>query len=151
MGDKGSGQRRDRDAAAGSVRSTINVTPLVDVVLVLLIIFMVIAPQMANGPDVPVPRTERPQDAPDGENRIVVALQADGSIWIDDEPTEREDFPDAMRALAEENPGGKVLLQGDARIVFGEVKRAMLAAEGAGFRSVGLITERRSNEIDGTH
>lgn len=139
-------KKRKQEPASSEVRSAINVTPLVDVVLVLLIIFMVIAPQMAAGPDVPVPQTDRPQDAPDGEERIIVALQQDGSIWIDDEETSREAFPEAMQKLAQNNPNGKVLLQGAASLSFGEVKRAMVATEGAGFKSVGLITEQLSHE-----
>jgi len=124
------------------LKSGINVTPLVDVVLVLLIIFMVMAPHMQHGPDVELPETERPQDQAGDGPRIFVTVEQGGALWIESDPVTPERFADGLRAAAGDEPDPKVVIQGDARLTFGEVKRAMLAVEEAGFHDVGLIAER---------
>ena len=127
----------------GKVQSAINVTPLVDVVLVLLIIFMVVVPQLQAGPAVDLPATERPPARTDDEWRIVVALERGGLIWVDDAAVSPEAFVDEMLRVAERCSGCRVVIKGDARLSFGEVRRTMFAVESAGFADVGLITERR--------
>jgi biopolymer transport protein TolR len=124
------------------VRSGINVTPLVDVVLVLLIIFMVIAPQLHSDASVDLPKTDRPPDKPDDGRQIVVIIEPGGSMWIDGEPTTFEEFPERLSEAAAGREDWKVLIKGDARLTFGEVQRAMFAIEAAGFADVGLIAER---------
>ena len=128
----------------GKVQSGINVTPLVDVVLVLLIIFMVIAPQLHAGANVQLPTTDQPQKKQDDGRQILVALEQDGTIWLDSDRVAAEDFLATIRAIAKQRADWQVLIKGDARLTFGEVRRAMLAVEAAGFKHVGLITERRS-------
>lgn len=125
------------------VRSAINVTPLVDVVLVLLIIFMVMAPQLASGPPVRLPETDQPDGAGDDTRQIRVTLEQDGAVWIDDTRLTAEQFPERIAAAARERGDFKVVLHGDARLTYGEVKRAMLIIEGAGFDDVGLVAKRR--------
>ena len=127
------------------VQSGINVTPLVDVVLVLLIIFMVIAPQLQVETAVDLPRTEQPPDHPDDGTKIVVTLTAQGEVWIDDEPVAAESFAERMLETAQRRSERKVVIKGDARLTFGDVQRAMFAVERAGFEDVGLITERRDD------
>jgi len=121
------------------LRCAINVTPLVDVVLVLLIIFMVIAPQLKSGPEVKLPTTDQPPKKPDDLEQVVVAIDHGGAIWIGNEPVAPERFPERIRDFAD----GKVVIKGDARLTFGEVRQAMLAVEAAGVSGVGLIAERR--------
>jgi biopolymer transport protein ExbD/biopolymer transport protein TolR len=131
------------------VRSAINVTPLVDVVLVLLIIFMVVAPVLQQGPDVEPPATERPPvDAADGR-RILVALDRQGTTWVDNHPVDAALFAERMREMSREHAGGEVLLQGDAALSFGAVKRTMLAVEASGFQGVRLIAERQDPAAPG--
>ena len=125
------------------VQSAINVTPLVDVVLILLIIFMVIAPQLHAGPDVQLPTTDQPQKKQDDGRQILVAIQWDGTIWLDSDHVTAEQFLPRIREAATERPDWRVVIKGDARLKFGEVRRAMLAVEAAGFKDVGLIAERR--------
>jgi biopolymer transport protein ExbD len=125
------------------VRSAINVTPLVDVVLVLLIIFMVMAPQLASGPAVQLPETEQPEEAADDTRQIRVTLEQDGVVWIDDARLTAEQFPERIAAVARERGDFKVVLHGDSRLTYGEVKRAMMIIEGAGFDDVGLVAKRR--------
>ena len=135
----------------GRVQSAINVTPLVDVVLVLLIIFMVVAPHMRKGPgpDVDLPSTEKPRDQAATTARILVTLDERGSLWIDDKPVASDRLGEGLRVAAGEQPDAKVVIRGDARLPFGEVRRTMLAIEEAGFHGVGLIAERSDSEAQG--
>jgi biopolymer transport protein TolR len=127
----------------GKLQSAINVTPLVDVVLVLLIIFMVIAPQLQAGPDVLLPTTDQPPEKPENGQQIMVAINSSGEIWIDDRRVTPEQFPMSMREAAKDHADWQVVIKGDARLTFGDVQHAMILVEQAGFKNVGLIAERR--------
>ena len=129
----------------GKVQSAINVTPLVDVVLVLLIIFMVVTPQMNSGPALDLPATDQPPKREDGGRQILVAIERSGAIWIDNEQVAADRFHESLREAAEERADWKVVIKGDSRLTFGQVKQAMLAADAAGFKDVGLIAERRDD------
>jgi biopolymer transport protein ExbD len=124
------------------MQAAINITPLVDVVLVLLIIFMVMAPEMKKGPDVEVPNTAKPTQQGDERGRILVSIDGAGSLWIDDQQVAAEQFGEALRAAVGDTPDPRVVIRGDARLNFHEVRQAMLAIEDAGFRGVGLIAKR---------
>ena len=128
---------------ARKMQSAINVTPLVDVVLVLLIIFMVMAPHMRQGPgpEIDLPATAKPHEQASGV-RIVVTIDEHGALWIDDKPFTVERFGDGLRAAAGGHSDAKVVVQGDATLPFGEVRHTMLGIEQAGFEGVGLIAER---------
>ena len=124
------------------MQSSINVTPLVDVVLVLLIIFMVMAPQMRKGPDVRLPKTEKPSQQGDERGRVLVSIDEAGGMWINDRQVKAEQFGDALRAAVGTEQDPKVVIRGDARLNFRQVREAMIAVEEAGFRGVGLIAKR---------
>ena len=124
------------------MHAAINITPLVDVVLVLLIIFMVMAPQLRKGPEVDLPDTAKPREQGDERNRILVTIADAGGLWIDDLPVAPEQLGEGVRAAVGSEPDPKVVIRGDARLRFGEVRQAMLAIEQAGFQGVGLIAER---------
>jgi biopolymer transport protein ExbD len=120
------------------MKAVINITPLVDVVLVLLIIFMVMAPQMMRkGPDLDLPNTAKPREQGDERGRILVSLDKAGGLWIDDQPVPASD------------PDPKVVLRGDAGLRFGDVRLAMLAIERAGFQGVGLIAKSAGSAAKG--
>ena len=119
----------------------INVTPLVDVVLVLLIIFMVMAPQMRKGPDVNLPHTSKPSSQGDERGRILVSIDDAGKLWIDDRQVAPENFGEALRAAVGSETDPKVVIRGDAKLNFREVRQAMAAIEQSGFRGVGLIAK----------
>ena len=123
--------------------SAINVTPLVDVVLVLLIIFMVMAPHMRQGPgpQIDLPQTAKPKEQA-SPARILVTIDEKGVLWIEDQKIERERFGDDLRKAAGKQEDPKVVVQADARLPFGEVRQTMLAIEQAGFPGVALIAER---------
>ncbi len=131
------------------LQAVINVTPLVDVVLVLLIIFMVMAPQLSKGPDVDLPDTAKPREQGDERSRILVTIDEAGGLWIDDQPVAADHFGEDLRAAAGDDPDPKVVIRGDARLRLGEVRRAMLAIEQAGFHGVGLIAKRADAKAQG--
>jgi biopolymer transport protein TolR len=80
------------------MQAAINITPLADVVLVLLIIFMVMAPQMRKGPDVNLPNTAKPNSQGDERGRILVSVDEAGGLWINDRPVAPEHFDETLRA-----------------------------------------------------
>jgi biopolymer transport protein ExbD len=123
------------------MQAAINITPLVDVVLVLLIIFMVMAPQMRKGPDVHLPNTAKPHSQGDERGRILVSIDDTGKLWIDDRQVAPEQFGDALRAAVGSETDPKVVIRGDAKLNFREVRLAMAAIEQSGFRGVGLIAK----------
>ena len=131
------------------MQAAINITPLVDVVLVLLIIFMVMAPQMRKGPDVHVPDTAKPSDQGDERGRILVSIDETGRLWIDDKPVAAEHFGDALRAAVGAETDPRVVIRGDAKLNFRQVREAMQAIEQTGFRGVGLIAKGRSTGVRG--
>jgi len=131
------------------MQAAINITPLVDVVLVLLIIFMVMMPQMQKGPDVNLPHTAKPTQQGDQNARILVSIDEAGRLWINDLPFEAEKFGDGLRAAVGARPEAKVVIRGDAKLNFREVRQAMLAVEQAGFRGVGLIAQRAAAGAQG--
>jgi biopolymer transport protein ExbD len=131
---------------AGKMQASINITPLVDVVLVLLIIFMVMAPQMRKGPDVKLPNTTKPNSQGDERGRILVSIDEAGGLWINDQSVAAEHFGEALNAAVGTETNPSVVIRGDAKLHFVQVREAMLAIEQAGFHGVGLIAKRAGAE-----
>jgi len=128
------------------MQAAINITPLVDVVLVLLIIFMVMAPQMRKGPDVTLPNTTKPNSQGDERGRILVSIDESGGLWINDRSVAPEHFGDALSAAVGVESDPRIVIRGDAKLNFRQVREAMIAVEQAGFRGVGLIAKRAGAE-----
>ena len=131
------------------LRAVINITPLVDVVLVLLIIFMVMAPQLRKGPDIDLPETAKPAEQGDERGQILVTIAESGGLWIDDQPVEAGRLGEDLRAAAGNEPDPKVVIRGDARLTIREVRMAMMAIDQAGFHGVGLIAKPAGSEKKG--
>src|SRR5258708_2247543 len=110
----------------GKMQATINITPLVDVVLVLLIIFMVMAPQMRKGPDVDLPNTTKPNPQGDERGRILVSIDEAGGLWINDQAVAAEHFDETLRAAVGAETDPKIVIRGDAKLNFREVREVML-------------------------
>jgi biopolymer transport protein ExbD/biopolymer transport protein TolR len=126
----------------GEVKSDINITPLVDVVLVLLIIFMVVTPMIASGVAVDLPRTENHSRKPDDGNDIIVSVTRDKEVYVGSSRINRvEDLPRAVSEERRKNPNKTVFLKGDSRSPYGYVRRAMQALQKAGIDDVVLGTE----------
>jgi biopolymer transport protein ExbD len=131
------------------MQSSINITPLVDVVLVLLIIFMVMAPSMMRkGPDVNLPDTKTPRDQGDERGRILVSIDQTGQLWVNEQEVAADGLGDALRAAVGNEPDPRVVIRGDARLHFREVRQAMLTIEEAGFHGVGLVAKRAGAKGD---
>jgi biopolymer transport protein ExbD len=109
---------------------------------VLLIIFMVMAPQMRKGPDVNLPNTSKPNDQGDERGRILVSIDDAGKLWINDRQVAAENFGEGLRAAVGNETEPKVVIKADARLNFRQVRDAMIAVEEAGFRGVGLIAKK---------
>lgn len=128
----------------GGVKSDINVTPLVDVVLVLLIIFMVVTPMLQKGKDVLLPITNNPnQEKSDDENEVLVSITTDKQLWLDTDPISEDGLLQEMTELFQRNPGKMILIKGDRRLTFGDVKDVMLLVNEAGFTNVSVLADKR--------
>jgi biopolymer transport protein ExbD len=124
------------------VKADINVTPLVDVVLVLLIIFMVVTPMIASGVTVDLPRTAHHSRKPDDGRDIIISVTHDDKLYVGTRPLARlEDLGAAIRAEQRKSPEKTVFLKGDVRARFGTIRRAMHALRVAGVSDVVMGTE----------
>lgn len=124
------------------IKSEINVTPLVDVVLVLLIIFMVITPMLQRGKDVQLPKAAKVDDEKKGAaDPIIVSVTPDKSIFIENDKYNDEQFQAELQKKLVATPGQRILLKGDQSLVFEDVRRVMNLARKAGAKSVALGVE----------
>ena len=123
-----------------AVRSEINVTPLVDVCLVLLIIFMVVTPLLYKQVEVQLPKTYGPGPVPPTERLIKVAILENGTIRVDGLPVPRAYLASTLTQMFQ--PDRPVVVEGDRRLSYGEVRGILELIQKAGFRQVGLVAER---------
>ena len=124
----------------GQFVSQINVTPLVDVMLVLLIIFMVTAPIIQQGVQVSVPKVAAAA-LPGKEEQFIVSITRDQSIYLNDTRMSLDDLTGKLRAIAVERPDREVFVRADEAVPYGVVIRAMAAIKAAGIDNVGMVTE----------
>jgi biopolymer transport protein ExbD len=132
--------------SAENVRSEINVTPLVDVVLVLLIIFMVITPMLSQGPKVELPDAQNPPKKPETEDQLVITVAQDGSLWLENRSLPLEELGASLQGEYRNQPGRMLVIKGDAQTSYGDVKRALMAVKDGGFPEAGLIVEKLVNK-----
>jgi len=123
------------------VKADINVTPLVDVCLVLLIIFMVVTPMLQKGVSVMLPVTKNPGKKPDSPDQMIISIKSDSTIYIEQDWVPKNQFQSQMKELHERNPAKEILIKGDARLRYKDVKKVMDVINEAGFENVGLIAE----------
>ena len=128
----------------------INVTPFVDVMLVLLIIFMVAAPMLTVGVPVELPRTSAGALPSEQEEPLAVTLTADGVIRLMDTEVAPADLLPQLRAIAAERQDTKVFLRADGSIPYERVVQIMGALNNGGFNNIGLVTEQGGPTFDGT-
>ncbi|MGV6839248.1 MAG: protein TolR [Planktomarina sp.] len=121
--------------------SEINVTPFVDVMLVLLIVFMVSAPLMTVGIPVELPKTQATALASESEEPLTVTVTADGKILIQTTEVAPEDFLTRMRGIGETRSSEKVFLRADGSIAYDRVVQIMGAMNAAGFADIGLVSD----------
>ena len=146
-GGKSSRRRRRRRAQP---MSEINVTPFVDVMLVLLIIFMVAAPLMTVGVPVELPKTAANALPTDQEEPLTVTITAEGVVMIQKTETERDDLVAKLRAIASERASTKVFLRADGAVAYEQVVQIMGALNAGGFDDIGLVTDIGGPSLDGS-
>lgn len=119
---------------SGEAFGDINVTPLVDVVLVLLIIFMVVTPMLSSGVDVTLPRAKTTTQAQDNGQHLVISIRDDGVIFVDTRAVPLDTLVDEVNAEFRKDPGRAILIKADSGLHYGEVRAVMdkLAEGGMG-------------------
>jgi len=140
----------DVGGAKGGVKSDINVTPLVDVMLVLLIIVILIAPMLQNRVQVEMPIANNSTDKPDTADQTVVHVDATGTLFVNGKPQPSQaDAVGRLQEIMETVTDKTVLLKGDRNATYGSIMSMMDALRKAGIETVGLITEKRPEEKQG--
>jgi biopolymer transport protein TolR len=132
------------DELGAAPLSEINVTPLVDVMLVLLIIFMVAAPLMTVGVPVQLPKTGAPKVS-QAKQPVVVTIDAQGQPFLDKEPLTSDTIVPRLKSLAAQDPSQVVLVRGDRGVPYGRIMEVMGQVGAAGFSKVSLIAQSPSN------
>lgn len=140
--------RRRRHTPAAAM-SEINVTPFVDVMLVLLIIFMVAAPLLTVGVPVQLPETAAEALPSEQEEPLTITLTADGLVLLQTTETPKEQLISKLRAISAERADDKVYLRADGAVPYAEVAQIMGALNAAGFRNIGLVTDSGGPRLDG--
>ncbi len=125
--------------------SDINVTPLVDVVLVLLIIFMVVTPMLQKGIPVNLPVTEDPDQTPDTEKQLQISVKADGSVYIGPNVVRSDQVESSLKAVQERTPDREIAVKGDRLVKYGAVLDVLKACRDVGFNDVGLVAQPKKS------
>lgn len=125
------------------VQGGINVTPLVDVCLVLLIIFMVVTPMLQAGVDVMLPPGPHAEKKPGQEGDLMISIKSDGTVFVGQNWIPDKDLPTYLAAEYQKDPSRSVNLKADRRINFGKVRMVMAAANEAKFTRVAILTENQ--------
>ncbi len=123
-----------------SLLSDINVTPFVDVMLVLLIIFMVTAPMMVQGVNVALPETENADNIATEEDQLIVSIDKDNKILINDFEVGIDFLKEKLTAIFKNRSTKNVFLKADKNIPYGTVVRVMSEIKGAGVEKLGMVT-----------
>jgi len=146
-GGKGTRRRRRRRAQP---MAEINVTPFVDVMLVLLIIFMVAAPLLTVGVPIELPKTAANALPTDQEEPLTVTITAEGVVMIQKTETDGSELIPKLRAIASERASTKVFLRADGSVAYEQVVQIMGALNAGGFDDIGLITDIGGPSLDGS-
>src|SRR5512141_166151 len=132
-----------RGGGPDEIKGDINVTPLVDVCLVLLIIFMVVTPMLQQGVDVMLPAGAHSEKKPGGEGDLLISVKQDGTVFVGQNWIPDRDLPRYLAAEYAKNPARAVMMKADKRIAFGKVRQVMKAANEANFSQVAILTENQ--------
>src|SRR5688500_8792184 len=123
----------------------INVTPLVDVCLVLLIIFMVVTPLLQKGVPVNLPVTEEPEKTPDTDKQLQISVKADGSVYLGPQVVRKDEVKAALEEIHQRTPDREIAVKGDKLVKYGDVVDVLKACRDVGFNDVGLIAQPRKS------
>jgi biopolymer transport protein ExbD len=123
------------------LNSEINVTPLVDVCLVLLIIFMVVTPMLQKGVPVNLPVTNEPIKTPDTEKQLQISVKSDSSVYVGPLVIRKDELASVLDDIHSRTPDREVAVKGDRTVLYKEIISVMKACREAGFENIGLITQ----------
>lgn len=146
----GSGGGRRRRKRRAQPMSEINVTPFVDVMMVLLIIFMVAAPLLTVGVPVELPKTAASALPSETEEPLTVTIAADGAVSIQNTEVSRDDLIPRLQAISAERADDRVFLRADGAVTYDVVAQVMGALNAGGFSSIGLVTDVGGPALDGS-
>jgi biopolymer transport protein TolR len=133
----------DVGGSKGSLKADINVTPLVDVMLVLLIIMMLIAPMLQKGVNVQLPVAGNALAKPDTQEQTVVAVDSANQLWINGMQVSKGDFVDRIKTVLEDKTDRTVLIKGDQDASYSAIMSAMDFLHDAQIEDIGLITDNK--------
>jgi biopolymer transport protein TolR len=139
----------DVGGSKDGIKSDINVTPLVDVMLVLLIIIMIIAPMLQKGVELNLPNAVNTQDKPDTADQTVVAVDANGKLYVNSKQYPEDQVVARVKAVLEQKTEKTVYLKGDKDAKYGAIMQMMDELRHAQIDTVGLITERPGGNAGG--
>jgi biopolymer transport protein TolR len=131
----------DLGGAKGGVKSDINVTPLCDVMLVLLIIMMIVAPLLQQGVSVKLPVASNTTDKPETQDQTVVAIAANKAMYLNAKPVQEAELGTKINELLENKKEKIVLIKADEDVEYGAVMAAMDQLRQAGIEDIGLVTD----------
>ncbi|XDA97476.1 protein TolR [Sulfitobacter sp. LCG007] len=146
----GGEMKRRRRTSRAAPMAEINVTPFVDVMLVLLIIFMVAAPLLTVGVPVQLPKTAAQALPVDQEEPLTVTITADGGVQIQTTETPRDQLVAKLRAIAAERSSDRLFLRADGSVPYATVMEVMGALNAGGFSNIGLVTDIGGPKMDGS-
>ena len=133
----------DVGGAKGGLKADINVTPLVDVMLVLLIIMMLIAPMLQKGVDVKLPQAANSVDKPETQDQVVVAITAGRGMYVNGMPVREEELRQKVQDVLETKKEKIVLIKGDEDAPYSTIMAVMDRLREAQIENIGLVTERK--------
>jgi len=132
------------------MNSEINVTPLVDVCLVLLIIFMVVTPMLQKGVPINLPVTEDPEKTPDTDKQLQISVKANGAVYLGSNVVRKEQVQSELEAIHQRTPDREIAVKGDKQVKYGDVLDVLKACREVGFNDVGLIAQPKKAPGQGT-
>jgi biopolymer transport protein ExbD len=133
----------DLGGAKGGVKADINVTPLVDVMLVLLIIMMLVAPLLQQGISVKLPVAENTVDKPETQEQTVIAISSEGAVFLNARPVPTGEFVEKVTDILEDKTEKIVLIKADEAVDYGAVMGVMDLLREAKVEDIGLVTEKK--------
>ena len=147
-GGAGGGRRNRRNNTSRKPMAEINVTPFVDVMLVLLIIFMVAAPLLTVGVPIELPETAASPLPTEQEEPLTITVAPDGRVFIQSEEIAREQLVTKLRAVVAERADNKLFIRSDKTVPYGDIMEVMGALNAGGFTEIGLVTEAGGPSLD---
>lgn len=138
MGQRGGSRRR-----RGGAMTEINMTPMIDVMLVLLIVFMVTAPMMTVGVPVDLPKTDARTQSNDESEPLVISMKKDGNLYLQDTKIDQSGLIDKLKAITAQKPDQRIFIRGDQNLNYGKVMELMGTLTAAGFNRVALVAESK--------